>query len=508
MEIGRKPIALLLVALLLSSCTASVSAAFPSKIVSNFVSNAASSLIKRLWSFKSTTKTAVAGRSMVRFESGYTVETVFDGSKLGIEPHSVEVTQSGDLLVLDSVNSNIYKLSLPLSRYTRPKLVAGSVEGYSGHVDGRSREAKLNHPKGLTMDDRGNIYVADAMNMAIRKISDAGVTTIAGGKTVRGGHVDGPSDEAKFSTDFEVRYLGSSCSLLVIDRGNQAIREIQLNFDDCAYNLETGFPLGLVLLFAAGFFGYMLALLQRRVGVMVFSQDEPQAPMMKANNSIPPYQKPMKSSLRPPLIPPEIEAGKQDEDEEGFFTSIGKLLGGARSSLGEILFALFRKKQQPSANITTNPYQYQSPQHQLHKTSTWPAQETFSIPHDESPPPIDARTPTPKKSYAFMAKEPDKIHHLRHARSFGEPHQEQQNFQPQTHTYYQQHLQQHRQYSTGPQTIYEQSCESTNEIVFGAVQEMDNKRRVEIKALNYGDSYYEQYGMRYRQNYLGYSNNF
>lgn len=236
---------------------------------------------------------------------------------------------------------------------------------------------------------------------------------------------------------------------------------------------------------------------------------EPLAPGMKANNNIPPYQKPMKSSLRPPLIPPEIEAGKQDEDEEGFFTSIGKLLGGARSSFGEILLALFRKKQPPSPNIiTTNPYQYQSPQHQLYKTSTWPAQETFAIPHDESPPLVDPRTPTPKKSYAFMAKEPDKIHHLRHARSFGEPQQQQQSFQPQTQTYYQQHLQQHRHYSAGPQTIYEQSCESTNEIVFGAVQEVDSKRQVEIKALNYGDSYYEQYGMRYRQNYMGYSNNF
>lgn len=30
---------------------------------------------------------------------------------------------------------------------------------------------------------------------------------------------------------------------------------------------------GIALLFAAGFFGYMLALLQRRVGVMVFSED-------------------------------------------------------------------------------------------------------------------------------------------------------------------------------------------------------------------------------------------
>lgn len=73
----------------------------------------------------------------------------------------------------------------------------------------------------------------------------AGVTTIAGGKLGRGGgHVDGPSEDAKFSNDFDVVYIGSSCSLLVIDRGNQAIREIQLNFDDCAYQYGSGFPLG------------------------------------------------------------------------------------------------------------------------------------------------------------------------------------------------------------------------------------------------------------------------
>ena len=71
------------------------------------------------------------------------------------------------------------------------------------------------------------------------------LTTIAGGKWSRGGgHIDGPSEEAKFSNDFDVVYIGSSCSLLVIDRGNQAIREIQLHFDDCAYQYENGFPLG------------------------------------------------------------------------------------------------------------------------------------------------------------------------------------------------------------------------------------------------------------------------
>ena len=57
---------------------------------------------------------------------------------------------------------------------SRPKLVAGSPEGFPGHVDGKVREARMNHPKGFTLDDWGNIYVADAMNMAIRKISDTG----------------------------------------------------------------------------------------------------------------------------------------------------------------------------------------------------------------------------------------------------------------------------------------------------------------------------------------------
>ena len=131
----------------------------------------------------------------------------------------------------------------------------------------------------------------------------AGVTTIAGGKWGRGGgHVDGPSEDAKFSNDFDVVYIGSSCSLLVIDRGNQAIREIQLHYEDCAYQYNGSFHLGklrlanfviaitspwlwrfmrrfsliavagIAVLVAAGFFGYMLALLQRRVAAMFSSQ--------------------------------------------------------------------------------------------------------------------------------------------------------------------------------------------------------------------------------------------
>ncbi|CAM0913899.1 unnamed protein product [Alopecurus aequalis] len=554
---ARRPsAALLATALLLAAFgpAAASSSYHPARLVGGLLSSAATAAVKRLWPLKSTarTATAAAGRSMVRYEGGYAVETVFDGSKLGIEPYAAELTPAGDLLLLDSINSNVHRVQLPLSRYSRPKIVAGSPEGLSGHVDGRLREAMMNHPKGFAVDGRGNIYVADAMNMAIRKISDTGVTTIAGGKSVRGGHMDGPSDDAKFSTDFEIRYISSSCSLLVIDRGNQAIREILLQPDDCEHQDEAGFPLGVALLFAAGFFGYMIALLQRRVLGLVSTTEEPQNPQRRPGNAgIPPYQQyqpyqhPFKPSIRAPLIPNEEEAGKQ-EAEEGFFTSIGKFMGGAKSSMSEI----FSRKRRP-----TRQHHHQ----QQRRGNPWPVQESYAIPHDETPPPLDTRAPTPRKNYAFMTNEPEKVNHVRHGQQYvsgwdargpqQQPehhvyqqqqqqhrqlleqqayHQQQQSRQPPEqqayHHHMQQqqhrrqpeqqmyHLQQHRQYSSGPQTFYEQSCETTNEVVFGAVQEVDSKRRmVEIKAVNYGDTFYEQYGMRYRNNYIGYngsSNNY
>jgi len=58
-------------------------------------------------------------------------------------------------------------------------LVAGSFQGYTDHVDGKPSDARFNHPKGITMDDKGNVYVADTQNLAIRKIGDAGMFNLA-----------------------------------------------------------------------------------------------------------------------------------------------------------------------------------------------------------------------------------------------------------------------------------------------------------------------------------------
>ncbi|KAL8150210.1 hypothetical protein V2J09_020018 [Rumex salicifolius] len=480
---GKRILIFFLALLLFSDGSSSVSATTqPAKIVNGLISNAAIRLMKWVWSLKTNTKIAISGRPMMKFESGYMVETVFDGSKLGIEPYSVKVLPSEELLILDSVNSNLYRISSSLSQYTRPKLVAGSPEGYSGHVDGKLREAKMNHPKGIAVDDKGNIYVADTTNMVIRKITDSGVTTIAGGKRTRGEHVDGPSEEAKFSNDFDVVYVGSSCSLLVIDRGNRAIREIQLHFDDCAYQYESGLPLDLAVLLAAGFFGYMLALLQRRVWSLVSSQNELTTETSMQTSL---YQKPPRS-MRPPLIPSENET--ENQEEESFLISLKKLSATALSSATEVLGSLFPslKKQQPSIN-----YQIQHP-FQYHPQQPNPSmsQESFEVPKEDQPPSIEPRTPTPKKTYAFMSKDTDIMQHqLRQSRLLYTTLEEQK------------HQNQHQQNLSVPQTYYEQSHETNKEIVFGAIQEIEGQVSPVVKPTKYADSSYDLLNVRYRMGY-------
>ncbi|XP_061369765.1 uncharacterized protein LOC133312560 isoform X2 [Gastrolobium bilobum] len=447
---------------------------------------------------------------MMKFESGYTVETVFDGSKLGIEPHSVGISPNGEFVVLDSENSNIYKFSSLVSRYSRPKLLAGSPEGYIGHIDGRPREARMNHPKGLAVDGRGNIYIADTLNMAIRKISDEGVTTIAGGKWGHvGGHVDGPSEDAKFSNDFDLIYVGSMCSLLVVDRGNQAIREIQLHQDDCTTydEYESNFYLEIALLVAAGFFGYMLALLQRRVRAMFSS---PQVTPLRKDTQFAAQQRPPPKSVRPPLIPTENEFEKQDE---GFFVSLGRLFLNSGSSMGEILGGLFsRSKSKP---LQYHQYQQQQQQHYQYAnkhSNAWPMQESFVIPDEDEPPSIETRTPTNRKSYPFMTKELERPQqHYKPTRAYlngdYDEHQQQQHHHQQHRYPKLQHQEQHPHYSSNSQSYYEQNRE-TNEIVFGAVQEHDGRREaMVIKAVDYGDPKYSNHNIRPRLNYVGYSSN-
>jgi len=79
-------------------------------------------------------------------------------------------------------------------------LVAGSA-ALSGRADGQGSDARFNTPRGIAIDSSGNLFVADTLNYAIRKITpDGTVSTFAGtlGLQLSVGSGDGNGSRARF----------------------------------------------------------------------------------------------------------------------------------------------------------------------------------------------------------------------------------------------------------------------------------------------------------------------
>jgi hypothetical protein len=99
---------------------------------------------------------------------------------------------------------------------------AGSNE--SGFVNGDSSDARFNMPGPLTMDTAGNTYLVDVYNSSIRKISPTGkVSTFAGAGVY--GFKDGTGEQAQFANPRDVA-IDHDGNLFVTDAGNYRVRKI------------------------------------------------------------------------------------------------------------------------------------------------------------------------------------------------------------------------------------------------------------------------------------------
>jgi sugar lactone lactonase YvrE/Tfp pilus assembly protein PilE len=133
-------------------------------------------------------------------------------------PASVAVDSSGTVYVADAYNNRIRKIS-PAGFVST---LAGS--GTAGFADGTGAEAQFNYPASVAVDSSGTVYVADINNHRIRKISPAGVvSTLAGSGTA--GFADGTGAEAQFNYPYGVA-VDSSGTLYVADINNHRIRKI------------------------------------------------------------------------------------------------------------------------------------------------------------------------------------------------------------------------------------------------------------------------------------------
>lgn len=136
------------------------------------------------------------------------------------EPSGIAVDSSGNVYVADTMNQTIRKITSAGVVTT----LAGTV-GVSGSVEGVGATATFNVPISVAVDFLGNVYVADAGNYTIRKITPSGVVSTLAGMTGSYGSVDGTGSTAMFGSPQGVT-IDSVGNIYVADRDNQTVRKI------------------------------------------------------------------------------------------------------------------------------------------------------------------------------------------------------------------------------------------------------------------------------------------
>ena len=162
-----------------------------------------------------------------------------NNSKLA-NPAGICVGPNDEIYVADEWNHCIRKISpfTTLANVQSINVYAGKVTNttqqcwtvHPGHADGAANVAQFNYPTGVTIDQSGNLYVADAGNHVIRKIDVNGnVTTIAGQVGVAGNADNNDPLKATFNYPKGIFYDQSDNSIYIAEFGNAQLRKIAAN---------------------------------------------------------------------------------------------------------------------------------------------------------------------------------------------------------------------------------------------------------------------------------------
>lgn len=154
------------------------------------------------------------------------VNTPVDGVGIAASfanPQGIAVDSFGNVFVADMQASAIRQVT-PVGAVTT---IAGSLPA-TGATDGAGSVARFTNPQNVAVDGSGTVYVADAGNNLIRKITPAGVTMTLAGIAGVAGTSDGTPVSATFDSPSGIA-LGPGGTVYVADSGSHLIRRISPN---------------------------------------------------------------------------------------------------------------------------------------------------------------------------------------------------------------------------------------------------------------------------------------
>jgi sugar lactone lactonase YvrE len=139
------------------------------------------------------------------------------------QPWGVAVDMSGNVWVADTYNQTIREIS-PAGMVVT---IAGTTNVASFRngpaVPNSPAGALFNYPDGITVDNAGNVYIADTDNHLIRRITNGLVSTLAGSGTY--GNANGTASGASFGYPIAVA-CDAAGNVFVADYGNGLIRRV------------------------------------------------------------------------------------------------------------------------------------------------------------------------------------------------------------------------------------------------------------------------------------------
>jgi gliding motility-associated-like protein len=135
------------------------------------------------------------------------------------EPWGVCIGNDGFIYVADTRNNLIRRID------EEGEVTTFAGSGNYGGTDGMGISASFGNPTGLEMDSEGNLYVADHLTHTIRKIDSQGIVTTIAGLAGEAGYQDGTGSDARFYRPYGLT-IDNDGNILVADEWNHRIRKI------------------------------------------------------------------------------------------------------------------------------------------------------------------------------------------------------------------------------------------------------------------------------------------